>query len=74
MKGGYIEDINFDNTISQKKDPTLFYRNFYLEQSEIFNYFSHYNITIPPLHWNIACKRAQTKCIGTFIIEKPIYT
>lgn len=69
MKGGYIEDTNFDcNTVENNKNENLEYRSLHLEQAEIFNYFSHYNITIPPLHWRLACRNASTKCLGTFIL------
>jgi hypothetical protein len=41
----------------------------HLEQTQIFNYFSHHNISIPPKHWRKLCKKYYSKCIGTFIVE-----
>lgn len=35
----------------------------------MFNYFSHYYITIPPLTWINACHRNGVPIIGTIIVE-----
>jgi hypothetical protein len=50
MKGGYIEDVNTFNSI-KNDSKTHNYRFNYLNHTKIFNYFSHYPITIPPKMW-----------------------
>ena len=71
MKGGYAEDTHFLNNTppaSTYAHPNA-YRALHLEQAEVFNYFSHHSITIPPTHWRLACQRHRAKCLGTFIVE-----
>lgn len=71
MKGGYKEDIFFDhNIVPNELIENQAYRSLHLEQSEIFNYFSHHNITVPPKHWRLLCKKYHTQCLGTFITER----
>lgn len=80
MQGGYNQDINLYNpypttqhahTQPQTNLNILSnkYRSLHIPQTEIFNYFSHYLITIPPLHWRRLCRRNGTKCLGTYIVE-----
>lgn len=45
------------------------YRCLNLWNTQIFNYFSHHLITVPPQHWRRICSHHQVKCLGTFIIE-----
>jgi len=72
MKGGYLDDTYFSNNVMPASKVTNHsYRLLHIDQTEIFNYFSHHNITIPTKHWRMLCKKYQTKCIGTFIIEGP---
>ena len=60
--------------ISSKKIQNLAYRAIHLEQAEIFNYFSHHSISVPPKHWRILCKKYGTQCLGTFITENENYS
>lgn len=74
MKGGYKEDLFFDHNIAPNGDEEhMAYRCLHLEQSEIFNYFSHHNISVPPKHWRVLCQRYKTQCLGTFITEREDY-
>lgn len=81
MKGGYKQNINTYNPIqitninknnlsnnNSNNHKQHSYRYDYLSQTKIFNYFSHYPITIPPKSWRLLCKRYNTLCLGTFIV------
>lgn len=77
MEGGYKQDMNKNHPFPQDQnkynmgqDFKHTYRCLHLAQTEIFNYFSHHLITIPPKHWRRQCRAAKTKCLGTFIVEK----
>lgn len=45
------------------------YRYHHWAGIDVFNYFSHYYITIPPLPWINACHRNGVPVIGTIIVE-----
>ncbi|KAK4873863.1 hypothetical protein RN001_013223 [Aquatica leii] len=64
MKGGYIED-KFVEPINSGNGYT-FYR---WSQIDIFVYFSHHLITIPPISWINAAHSNGVKILGTFITE-----
>ncbi|KAK5641493.1 hypothetical protein RI129_010040 [Pyrocoelia pectoralis] len=64
MKGGYTED-KFVESVNMGNCYT-FYR---WSQIDIFVYFSHHLITIPPLSWINAAHNNGVKILGTFITE-----
>ncbi len=68
MKGGYLQDTNTFTPL-RSDNKTHHYRFNYLNQTKIFNYFSHYPITIPPQMWRSLCKNYHVLCLGTFILE-----
>jgi mannosyl-glycoprotein endo-beta-N-acetylglucosaminidase len=77
MEGGYKQDTNSyspfpfqKNKYQQPQEYCHTYRSLHLLQADIFNYFSHHLITIPPLHWRRLCQKNNSKCLGTYIIEK----
>jgi mannosyl-glycoprotein endo-beta-N-acetylglucosaminidase len=80
MQGGYQQDLFLDHnspSVVAGKSPAkgqMAYRCLHLEQSDVFNYFSHHNITVPPRHWRILCRRYGTRCLGTFITEGEDYS
>ncbi|CAG8535418.1 8876_t:CDS:2, partial [Acaulospora morrowiae] len=58
MAGGYIE--NFFN---------IGYSIQYWQYVDVFIYFSHHRITVPPPQWTNAAHRNGVKILGTFITE-----
>uniref|UniRef100_A0ABM5FN27 mannosyl-glycoprotein endo-beta-N-acetylglucosaminidase n=1 Tax=Pogona vitticeps TaxID=103695 RepID=A0ABM5FN27_9SAUR len=64
MKGGYIEDRFIQGT--EVRDPYVFYHWCYID---IFIYFSHHTVTIPPVVWTNAAHRNGVLVLGTFITE-----
>ncbi|XP_031352619.1 cytosolic endo-beta-N-acetylglucosaminidase isoform X2 [Photinus pyralis] len=64
MKGGYIEDKFIDPL--NKGNCYTFYR---WSQIDIFIYFSHHLVTIPPLAWINAAHSNGVQILGTFITE-----
>lgn len=44
----------------------------YWDYIDIFIYFSHHRITIPPSAWTVAAHRNGVKCLGTIITEHAI--
>ncbi|KAF5283612.1 hypothetical protein FQR65_LT13818 [Abscondita terminalis] len=64
MKGGYIEDKFVEPT--NTGNGYAFYR---WSQIDIFVYFSHHLITIPPLSWINAAHNNGVQILGTFITE-----
>ncbi|KAJ7315895.1 hypothetical protein JRQ81_002057 [Phrynocephalus forsythii] len=64
MKGGYIEDRFIQGT--EVRDPYVFYHWRYID---IFIYFSHHTVTIPPVVWTNAAHRNGVLMLGTFITE-----
>ena len=64
MRGNYLEDkyhigANYENA----------FQLFHWDVIDIFCYFSHNFITIPPLSWTNACRQHQTLVLGTVITE-----
>nr|XP_020463999.1 cytosolic endo-beta-N-acetylglucosaminidase [Monopterus albus]XP_020464000.1 cytosolic endo-beta-N-acetylglucosaminidase [Monopterus albus] len=64
MMGGYIDDRFVQGTSTEA--PYAFYHWQYID---IFNYFSHNLVTIPPAVWTSAAHKHGVAVIGTFITE-----
>ncbi|XP_008283953.1 cytosolic endo-beta-N-acetylglucosaminidase [Stegastes partitus] len=64
MMGGYIDDKFIQGTHTEA--PYAFYHWQYID---IFNYFSHLLVTIPPVVWTNAAHRHGVVVLGTFITE-----
>ncbi|GIY42992.1 cytosolic endo-beta-N-acetylglucosaminidase [Caerostris extrusa] len=64
MKGGYLED-RFIN--GAKQDDPFFFVHW--AAVDIFGYFSHNLVSIPPCSWISAAHRNGVQVIGTFISE-----
>ena len=64
MKGGYKDDKYLNGTDNP------YYYNFYnWAQIDIFIYFSHYLVTIPPTMWINSSHKNGIPVLGTFITE-----
>ncbi|XP_056264184.1 cytosolic endo-beta-N-acetylglucosaminidase isoform X2 [Pseudoliparis swirei] len=64
MMGGYLEDRFTQGTHSEA--PYAFYHWQYID---IFNYFTHNLVTIPPAVWTNAAHKHGVVVLGTFITE-----
>ncbi|XP_051015117.1 cytosolic endo-beta-N-acetylglucosaminidase isoform X2 [Acomys russatus] len=64
MMGGYLEDRFIQG--SEAQHPYSFYHWQYID---IFVYFSHHTVTIPPVCWTNAAHRHGVCVLGTFITE-----
>ncbi|XP_053156280.1 cytosolic endo-beta-N-acetylglucosaminidase isoform X2 [Hemicordylus capensis] len=64
MKGGYLEDRFIQG--AAVCDQYVFYHWHYID---IFVYFSHHTVTIPPVVWTNAAHRNGVLMLGTFITE-----
>ncbi|KAI9473449.1 MAG: endo-b-N-acetylglucosaminidase [Benjaminiella poitrasii] len=64
MAGGYKEDKNI-----QGNDYESIYYCQYWHLTDMFIYFSHERVSIPPVNWTNACHRNGVQCLGTFLIE-----
>uniref|UniRef100_A0A8B9P1Q3 Cytosolic endo-beta-N-acetylglucosaminidase n=1 Tax=Apteryx owenii TaxID=8824 RepID=A0A8B9P1Q3_APTOW len=64
MKGGYLEDRFIQG--SATRNPYVFYHWRYID---VFVYFSHRTVTIPPVCWTNAAHRNGVPVLGTFIAE-----
>ncbi|KFQ91385.1 Cytosolic endo-beta-N-acetylglucosaminidase, partial [Nipponia nippon] len=64
MRGGYLEDRFIQG--SATRNPYVFYHWRYID---IFVYFSHHTVTIPPVCWTNAAHRNGVPVLGTFITE-----
>ncbi|CAL1589259.1 unnamed protein product [Knipowitschia caucasica] len=64
MMGGYLDDRFLQGTDSAQ--PYSFY---HWPLIDIFNYFSHSMVTIPPAGWTEAAHRHGVLVLGTFITE-----
>ncbi|XP_029768021.1 cytosolic endo-beta-N-acetylglucosaminidase [Terrapene carolina triunguis] len=65
MNYGYLEDRFIQGSAS--RDPYVFYHWQYID---IFVYFSHHPVTIPPVTWTNAAHRNGVSVLGTFITEQ----
>ena len=65
MAGGYLDDCWIQGLNTSSK----VYNIQYWQYINIFCYFSHERITIPPVVWTNACHRNQVACLGTIIVE-----
>ena len=66
MKGGYTPADKFPQ--NSKGDPTSF-SIYHWHLIDIFVYFSHHLVTIPPPGWINITHRHGVQCLGTFITE-----
>ena len=64
MKGGYLQDKYIYGS-----EYYNFFQHFYWNIINIFIYFSHNLITIPPISWINVCHKHNVKILGTFITE-----
>ncbi|TRY59587.1 hypothetical protein DNTS_003878 [Danionella cerebrum] len=64
MMGGYLDDRFIQG--AEVEAPYAFY---HWEYIDIFNYFSHHMVTIPPAAWTNAAHKHGVLSIGTFITE-----
>ncbi|XP_016061789.1 PREDICTED: cytosolic endo-beta-N-acetylglucosaminidase [Miniopterus natalensis] len=64
MMGGYLDDKFIQGSAAQ--DPYAFYHWQYID---IFVYFSHHMVTVPPVCWTNAAHRHGVCVLGTFITE-----
>ncbi|XP_006886401.1 PREDICTED: cytosolic endo-beta-N-acetylglucosaminidase [Elephantulus edwardii] len=64
MMGGYLEDRFIQGSAAQ--EPYSFY---HWQCVDIFVYFSHHTVTIPPVCWTNAAHRHGVSVLGTFITE-----
>uniref|UniRef100_A0A8K9USD1 Cytosolic endo-beta-N-acetylglucosaminidase n=1 Tax=Oncorhynchus mykiss TaxID=8022 RepID=A0A8K9USD1_ONCMY len=64
MMGGYLDDRFLQGAESDA--PYVFYHWQYID---VFNYFSHNTVTIPPSVWTNAAHRHGVIVLGTFITE-----
>ncbi|XP_076455704.1 cytosolic endo-beta-N-acetylglucosaminidase-like [Babylonia areolata] len=64
FKGGYLEDRYLQGGV--KKDAYYFCR---WECIDIFIYFSHHFVTVPPVGWICAAHKHGTMMLGTIITE-----
>nr|XP_004655302.2 cytosolic endo-beta-N-acetylglucosaminidase isoform X1 [Jaculus jaculus] len=64
MMGGYLEDRFVQGSAAQQ--PYSFYHWQYID---IFVYFSHHTVTIPPVCWTNAAHKHGVSMLGTFITE-----
>ncbi|XP_058140814.1 cytosolic endo-beta-N-acetylglucosaminidase isoform X2 [Dasypus novemcinctus] len=64
MMGGYLDDRFIQGSAAQS--PYSFYHWQYID---IFVYFSHHTVTIPPVGWTNAAHRHGVSMLGTFITE-----
>nr|XP_006635444.2 PREDICTED: cytosolic endo-beta-N-acetylglucosaminidase isoform X1 [Lepisosteus oculatus] len=64
MMGGYLED-----RFIQGAEAETVYAFYHWEYIDIFVYFSHYPVTIPPVSWTNAAHKHGVSVLGTFITE-----
>lgn len=64
MMGGYLDDRFVQGTVAEA--PYAFYHWQYID---IFNYFTHNLVTIPPAVWTNAAHKHGVVVLGTFITE-----
>ncbi|XP_061080707.1 LOW QUALITY PROTEIN: cytosolic endo-beta-N-acetylglucosaminidase [Conger conger] len=64
MMGGYLDDRFVQG--AESETPYAFYHWQYID---IFNYFSHSMVTIPPVVWTNAAHKHGVLVLGTFITE-----
>uniref|UniRef100_G1NW58 Cytosolic endo-beta-N-acetylglucosaminidase n=1 Tax=Myotis lucifugus TaxID=59463 RepID=G1NW58_MYOLU len=64
MMGGYLDDRFIQGSAAES--PYTFYHWQYID---IFVYFSHHLVTVPPVGWTNAAHRHGVRVLGTFITE-----
>jgi hypothetical protein len=66
MKGNYLDDSYIYGTSLDLQNS---FQVMHWEVVDIFVYFSHHLVTIPPLSWINVCHRHHKSVLGTFITE-----
>ncbi|KAI8375697.1 endo-b-N-acetylglucosaminidase [Choanephora cucurbitarum] len=64
MAGGYKEDASVQGNMFEN---IYFIQRWHL--ADMFNYFSHERVSIPPVNLINTCHRNGIKCLGTFLVE-----
>jgi len=64
MQGGYAEDNWIQGSVR-----SLVYSVRFWQFVDVFVYFSHHRVTIPPVCWTHAAHKNGVKILGTFITE-----
>ncbi|XP_069033387.1 cytosolic endo-beta-N-acetylglucosaminidase isoform X1 [Embiotoca jacksoni] len=64
MKGGYLDDRFIQG--AKSATPYAFYHWNYID---VFNYFTHQLVTVPPVVWTNAAHKHGVVVLGTFITE-----
>ena len=72
FKGGYGNDNVPINSQNEAYDFTNDYLFFHWDRCDLFVYFSHQFITIPPHGWICAAHRNSTPILGTLITEHDV--
>ena len=72
FKGGYRNDNFVQISDCEKCDLQNDYIFFHWDYCDLFVYFSHYLVTIPPIGWICAAHRNSTPILGTFITEHKV--
>jgi hypothetical protein len=67
MRGGYLNDA-FDSGIMFAGDAPA-YSFLHWHATDIFVYFSHYRVSVPPASWTHAAHGHGVRILGTFITE-----
>ena len=72
FKGGYRNDNFVQISDCEKCDLQNDYIFFHWDYCDLFVYFSHCLVTIPPIGWICAAHRNSTPILGTFITEHKV--
>ena len=74
FKGGYGKDNAAFGLILEPYTYEKDYRFFHWDKCDLFVYFSHHFVTIPPVGWIAAAHRNGTPILGTLITENDVST
>eukprot|EP01135_Chromosphaera_perkinsii_P006268 Nk52_evm1s484 gene=Nk52_evmTU1s484 len=69
LSSDFSENYHNDSLSEGSYGSDYEYRVYQWDMIDIFNYFSHAFVTIPPPTWTNAAHRGGTRMLGTFIIE-----
>ncbi|CAI5947019.1 unnamed protein product [Closterium sp. NIES-65] len=64
MMGGYVEDAR-----AQGSARSEVYRAWEWDSVDVWVYFSHHLVTLPPVAWSNCCRTHGVQVLGTFITE-----